>query len=127
MPGKKMVLVGMGISPVLHLADGPSRQKAKRVVHKRHKMILAANVRGTKLWIVRKGIPKKPKLRFVGWSPTTDYIAFKDQRSGRKGNKYWTHSHNDEGGRWPKVFQDQAGNYHYARGTYRVKGPWIHR
>jgi hypothetical protein len=34
--------------------------------------------------------------------------------------KYWVHEHDDEGGKFPEVYKDGAGNFIYAPGTMRI-------
>ena len=130
LPGSdSMVLVGMGKSPAVNLADGPNKASSKRIVRKRHSALLATDPAGKRMFIIgRRGLPKKPKLTFAGWVPKTEYIPSKDlERSGTpKKYKHWVHSHEDDHGKWPKVYKDQNGNYHYGRGTYRVTD-WIRK
>ena len=130
LPGKKMVLVGMGRSPAVTLADGPSKKQSRKIVRRKHRGILAASPSGRRMYIITsaRGIPKKPRLKLLGWCPTTEYIPSKDlERSGTpKKGKHWVHQHTEGGGRWPKIYQDQSGNYHYGRGTYAVSD-WIRK
>jgi hypothetical protein len=127
-PGVKKgeTVVGMGTSPKVILADGPNKKSATRIRQVRGKRILATNTTGTRMYIVGKG-KNSGKKRFVGWAPETHYVPTKamEKAGTHKKGKYWVHLHNDDGGKWPKVFQ--AGNaFIYAPGTYRVTD-WIRR
>ncbi|NDQ57326.1 MAG: hypothetical protein GZ088_09675 [Acidipila sp.] len=128
-PGKK-ILVGMGRSPEVQLADGDARSvhKIKRV--KQSRKLAATDADGKRIYILNKSQRRDAgkKLRFAGYAPETHYVLTPgEEKAGTfKKGKYWIHSHSDEGGKWPKAYADQYGNLVYARGTYRV-GKWIRR
>jgi len=126
---KKTVLVGMGKSPEVHLADGPKKgESRKRKV--RGTRYAATDASGKRIYILsgKNSKADKQNLRFVGYAPETHYVLTPgEEKAGTfKRGKYWVHSHFDEGGTPPKVFVDQAGNFVYGRGSYSV-GKWIRR
>lgn len=123
------VLVSMGKSPAVTIANGPNKRKATRITRKRHNRMVATDASGRRIYIIgSQGLPAKPKLTFIGWAAKTEYIPSKDiEKAGTgKRGKHWIHDHTDEGGRWPKLYADQRGNYHYGRGTYSVSD-WIRK
>jgi hypothetical protein len=126
-PGRgKRALVGMGMTPNVVLAD---RRGGKP--HKiRKKGIVACSSNGRQIYILtgRDSKARNPRLRHVGYAAETHYVPTKlEERAGTfKRGRYWVHKHDDAGGRWPKVFADQAGNIVYGRGTYKVTD-WIRR
>jgi hypothetical protein len=132
MPGpknKKLFLAGVGKSPEVQIADGDERhvRRVRKIKGRGH---VATDASGKRIYILRgKNLnASKPRYRFVGHAPETHYVLSPgEEKAGAfKKGKYWVHSHLDEGGRWPKVFKDQAGNLVYGPGTYRV-GKWIRR
>lgn len=133
LPGPKnktKVLVGMGNSPEMQLADGDEKNvsKVRRVKGKR---FAATDADGKQIFVLsgRSGRAEEPRLKFVGYAPETHYVLTRGEENAGtfKKGKYWVHSHgSEEGGKWPRVYQDQFGNFHYGRGTYRV-GKWIRR
>jgi len=83
--GSKKVLVGLGRSPALNVANGSNERRATKKSRRRHKGVLATDARGKRMWIIRspKGLPEKPVLKFVGWSPATEYVPSVDiEKSG---------------------------------------------
>jgi hypothetical protein len=70
----------------------------------------------------------KAKLKEVGVVEETHYIPTSSQERAKtfKRGAYWVHKHNDDGGKFPKVYKDQAGNYVYGPGTYKVTD-WIRK
>lgn len=132
LPGKgSTTLVGMGVSPKVLVANGPDAKTATKVRTFKGKRIVATNTSGDRIIILNgRGSRKatKRKLRFIGWAPETHYLPTKGMESAGtfKKGKYWVHQHDDDGGRWPKVYRDQAGNFVYAPGTYKVTD-WIRR
>jgi hypothetical protein len=136
---KKTVLVGMGRSPEVQLADGPEgSEKSKRRL--KGKRMAAVTADGKRIVILsgRHSRDSRSRLRYVGRAPETHYIPTPgEEKAGTfKRKKYWVHLHGrKEDGIWPKVYQDQAGNFVYERGgnqkrsgkaTYTVK-KWIER
>lgn len=131
--------VGLGRSPGIHIADGPNSKKAKNVKLIRGSGELVSDFKGRKMiWLRNRKRKSNGKLvkRFLGWVAKSIYIPYKDiEKAGsKKSRTEWVHSHNDDGGKWPKAYQDQYGNIHYAQGTYRVAGKadesglgWIRR
>jgi len=122
-------LVGMGISPKVILADGP-KGKETRKWEVKGKRTLATNVTGTRMFVLsgKNSNDRSEKLKFVGYAPETHYIPTKKMENAgtHKKGKYWIHKHDDDGGRWPKVYQDSAGNFLYGPGTYSVTD-WIRK
>jgi hypothetical protein len=131
MPGskKRTFLAGVGKSPEVQIADGNERN-VRRVRKIKGRGYVATDASGKRIYILRgKNIDaKKPRYRFVGHAPETHYVLTpgEEKQGAFKKGKYWVHSHLDSGGRWPKVYEDQAGNLVYGPGTYRV-GKWIRR
>ena len=132
MPGPKnkhVALAGVGKSPEVQIADGDERhvRRVRKIKGRGH---VATDALGKRIYILRgKNLnASKPRYKFVGHAPETHYVLSPgEEKAGAfKKGKYWVHSHLDEGGRWPKVFKDQAGNLVYGPGTYRV-GKWIRR
>ncbi len=68
------------------------------------------------------------KLKEVGKVLETHYVPSASQERAEtfKRGAYWVHKHNDDGGRFPKVYKDQAGNFVYGKGTYKVTD-WIRK
>ena len=132
MPGPKaktQVLVGMGYSPEVQVADGPEGQ-AQKVKKIKGKKLLATDASGRRMFVLsgQNSQAEKPELDFLGYAPETHYILTPgEEKAGTfKRGKYWVHEHLDEGGKWPKVYKDQAGNIVYGPGTFTV-GKWIRR
>ena len=126
-PGRgRRTLTGMGSTPVAVLADRRGGKKRKR----RFNGLVACDSTGRRIEILRgrNSKAKKPRLRQVGFAAETHYVPTRlEERAGTfKRGRYWVHEHNDEGGRWPKVYEDQAGNLIYGKGTYKVTD-WIRR
>ena len=129
-PQKEMVLVGMGKSPALNLADGPEGRH-RRKVRRAHKGIVACDASGRRIYILRgrNNSQRKQKLKRLGHVPVTEYIptAAIERAGSFKQKKWWIHNHGkSEGGKWPVAYEDQAGNVIYGRGSYRV-GKWIEK
>lgn len=127
--GRK-IFVGMGRSPAVVLADGPKGRNA-RTWKDRKSRIVATDPSGRRIFVLTREWHRKPfgkNLRFVGYAPETHYVPWPGvERAGSfKKGKYWIHKHDDERGKWPKVFKDSSGNFIYGPGTYTV-GTWIRR
>jgi hypothetical protein len=126
---KAIVLASIGKSPQVQLADGPTN-RASSVKKVRGRGWVATDSSGKRIFILsgKNSNAPKGKLKFAGWAPETHYVlSDAEENAGSfKRGKYWVHEHKDEGGKWPKVFKDQAGNFFYAPGTYRV-GKWIRK
>ncbi len=125
----KRILVGLGRSPALYLANGPDKKRSTKIRRIPHRGWLATNPSGTRLWILKdtkKGLGKRK--RFAGFVPTTEYVpsAAIEKAGTHKAGTLWNHSHSDDGGRWPRAFYDEYGNVHYAPGTYKISD-WIRR
>jgi hypothetical protein len=136
---EKKFRVGLGRSPAVYLADGPQdRHRKKKTL--RGKRIIASDAEGKQIFIFSGKDSKnsKRKLRHVGFAPSSDYIPPRGiEKSGsHKSNRWWVHDHGiKEGGNWPRVFQDNAGNFVYERGgnkkasgkaTYEINS-WIEK
>lgn len=126
---KTVVLVGMGRTPEVHLADGPKGRSKKRW-KLRGKYMAAFDAAGRRIFILsgRNSGASRASMKAVGFAPETHYVPTGGmERAGSfKAGKYWVHKHDDEGGRWPLVRRDQAGNFVYDPSTYTVTD-WIRR
>jgi hypothetical protein len=104
-------------------------QQTKNVKFGKRRRI-AFDTTGRKVFILSNGSQQSfgKNLRFVGFARESHYIPTRDmEKAGSfKKGKYWIHKHDDEGGRFPKVFKDAAGNFVYAPGTLRI-GEWMRR
>jgi hypothetical protein len=129
MPGPKgsKVLVGMGKSPALNLADGPEGRE-RRKIRRRHRGIVACDASGRQIFILRTGRGKRGngRKRLVGYANILEYIPTRaiEKAGSFKRHKHWIHEMGEEGGTWPKVYRDEKGNYVFSRGSYRV-GKWV--
>ncbi len=126
---KKMYLVGMGVSPEVHISEGKKKSPGKRKVRK-GKRIAATTADGKRIVILSGKDSKatKQELKRLGFAPETHYVPtnqMEDAGTFKKG-KYWVHLHSDEGGEYPPLYEDQAGNFWYGPGTYSVD-KWIRR
>lgn len=132
-PGKVgKVLVGLGTTPYAFVADGP-KGKSTKVRKIKGPFMAVCDSKGKRLMLIRKSNQHKSwsgprKLTPIGWAPETHYVPSKDVEAAGsfKRGKYWVHKHDDDGGRWPKVSQDQAGNIIYAGSTLKI-GKWMER
>lgn len=111
---KTVVMVGMGWNEEAHLADGPEGKDKKHWTLK-GKRIPALDADGKKVFLLKGKDSKaaKRKLKKLGYAPKTIYIPTPDmEKAGTKKKKtIWVHHHNkEEGGKYPEVFEDQAGN-----------------
>jgi hypothetical protein len=126
LPGNlRKPLVGMGRTPEVVLADSPGGRTRKL----RGSWTGAFDPSGRQIFLLtKKGLPKRPQWKFVGYAAETHYVPTKgmEMAGSFKRGKYWVHEHSDEGGSWPKVYRDQNGNFRYGRGTYHI-GKWIRR
>jgi len=130
MPGSSKqtkFLVGMGRSGQggkIQTSDG-RMTRAKGVRH------VATDASGRQIFLLsgRNSKASKAALKKVGKVIETHYVptAQQEKAGTHKKHKYWVHRHTkEENGVPPSVSVDQAGNYIYDRGTYRVTD-WIHR
>jgi hypothetical protein len=123
--GRGRIVVGMGKAGKgkIWMPDG-------RKVPARGAKLVACDATGRRIMLLTGKSSRAPKarLREVGVAEETHYIPTADQEKARtfKRNAYWVHRHDDDGGKFPKVFRDQAGNYRYGPGTYTVTD-WIRR
>lgn len=128
-PPGTVVMVGMGTSPQLNLADGP-KGKHSRKWNQRGRRMPAVDADGKKIWLFtgKNSKARDRKVKRLGFVPETHYIPTSDMESAGtfKKRTYWVHKHSDDGGQWPEAFQDQAGNIEYRGGTCRV-GKWMER
>lgn len=92
--------------------------------------IAAASADGKQIVLLsgKESRDEKRNLNFLGHVEETHYVPTADMEDAgtHKAGKYWVHRHDDEGGKFPPVYQDQAGNYWYGPGTYSVTD-WIRR
>lgn len=127
---KSKVFAGWGRSPGIAVADGPKERHSKKAFLRR-KGFLGSDASGRKLYIFtgRNSRAARQILRNLGYAPETHYVPTREEEAAGtfKKGKYWVHKHDDEGGRWPRVRIDQAGNIVYDRGTYTAKGAWLRR
>jgi hypothetical protein len=126
--GGSTTLVGLGWVPELGIAS--RRGGHVRRIKGGRKWRLATDAGGRRLWVFRGRSmrARRPQLKFVGYVAETHYIPTgPEERAGSfKRGRHWVHKHHEGGGKWPKLYQDQAGNLWYGKGTYRV-GKWIRR
>ena len=128
---KDIYLMGMGWTPEVHVSAARNPGAEKTVVKGRWKVACSPNGRQI---VIFTGRQFKGPWKFVGYAPETDYIPTGElDRAGTpKGNTKWVHTHDDEGGVWPRVFADHGGkltkatNFIYGTGTYSVTD-WIRR
>jgi hypothetical protein len=123
---QRRTLVGLGRTPQLVIA----KRRGDRPIRIRRNGIVTTNASGKRI-IVLSGVDsheRNPRLQFVGFAAETHYhpTRAQEQAGTSKAGKYWVHKHDEGGGRWPRVYVDQAGNYVYGPGTYRVSN-WIRR
>lgn len=127
-PGKNKYLIGMGRSPVVLIADGPDKRSSKKIRKIKGRWTPAFDASGKRIVILKPRAGKNfgKGLKFIGWVPETHYImTSKMEKAGSfKKGKYWVHEHDDDGGSWPKAYQDKEGNILYAKGTYHIDD-WI--
>lgn len=128
LPGPKnktKVLVGMGKT-----GKGGKFTDGSRDWQPRGTRLAATDADGKRIFLLTGKNSKSAdtRLRKVGRVKETHYVPTPDQeRAGTfKEGKYWVHRHDDDGGKYPEVFQDVAGNFIYGPGTYRVTD-WIRR
>lgn len=125
----KAVLVGMGRSPMIVLANGP-KGKATQIRRFRRKGVAAFNINGNRIYLLsgKQSRRKGSKLKFIGWAAETHYVPTGPmEKAGTfKKGRYWVHEHHESGGKWPKAYVDSAGNVIYGPGTYRITD-WIRR
>ena len=124
--GRTKFLVGMGRAGQggkIQTEDG-RKTKAKGAKY------VACDANGKRIFLLsgKNSSASVSRLRRVGRAEETHYVPTASQeRAGTfKRNKYWVHRHDDEGGKYPVVYRDQAGNYIYGPGTYSVTD-WIRR
>ena len=128
--GRTRFLVGMGRSPVAVLSEGP-KQNPGRIRKVRGSFMVATDTAGKRIYLIRKKNKGKAigkNLTMVGYAPETHYVPSRavEKAGSFKRNAYWIHKHDDEGGRWPRVYKDSSGNFIYGKGTYSV-GKWIRK
>lgn len=129
MPGPKnktKYLVGMGRAGT----GGKIRKEGGGTTRAKGAKLVATDASGKRIFLLSGKNSSAPRanLRKVGRVEETHYVPTPDQEAAGtfKKNKYWVHRHDDEGGKFPDVYKDQAGNYIYAPGTYSVTD-WIRR
>ncbi len=124
---KKVFLVGMGRSPQVQFANGP-KGKATQVRKDKRARIAAVTADGRQIMILsgRNSRGSGKTKRFLGHVPETHYVPTNAQEGAGtfKRGKYWVHKMGEEGGSWPKAYEDEGGNIIYDRGSYRVTD-WI--
>jgi len=128
-------LMGMGFTDQVHLADSRHGDKnpGVRKTKVKGRWNIACTPNGRQI-IIFTGRKLKNTWKFVGYAPETHYIPtpeLEDAGTPKK-NVHWRHTHDDEGGQWPRVFADHGGrlgkdtNFLYDYGTYSVTD-WIRR
>jgi len=129
MPGpsdKAKVFVGMGHTGKGGKIIAPDGRKTRA----KGVRFAATDADGRRIFLLtgKDSDAKSPQLRKVGVVEETHYVptTAMEKAGTFKKNKYWVHRHDDEGGEFPEVFKDQAGNYIYGEGTYRIND-WIRR
>lgn len=128
--GPNVDLIGAGRTTGVYLTDAPTPEQASKKWSIKKKGNVAFDTAGRKIFVLNNGSQKGfgKGLKFVGFARETHYIptnAMEDAGTFKSG-KYWVHKHDDEGGKFPKVFKDRAGNFIYAPGTMRI-GKWLRR
>lgn len=123
---KAKVFVGMG-----HTGKGGKiRTPDGRVTRAKGVRFAATDPDGKRIFLFTGKDSDAPgsKLKKVGVAEETHYVPTRAmEKAGTfKKDKYWVHRHDDDGGEFPEVFRDQAGNYIYGEGTYRIND-WIRR
>lgn len=128
LPGGKQTkfLVGMGKAG----KGGKIKTPDGRTTTAKGAKLVACDASGKQIMLLSGKNSRAPeaKLKEVGVVEETHYIPTGAQERAKtfKRNAYWVHRHDDDGGRFPKVYKDQAGNYVYGRGTYKVTD-WIRK
>lgn len=128
LPGPKSktkILVGMGKS-----GKGGKLTDGKRDWTPKGTKYVATDASGRRIFLLtgKNSKSAEARLRKVGWAKETHYVpTSRQERAGTfKEGKYWVHRHDDDGGKYPEVYRDAAGNYVYGPGTYTVTD-WIRR
>jgi hypothetical protein len=129
MPGpksQKKFLVGMGRAG----KGGKIQLKNGGTTSAKGAKWVATDANGKRIFLLSGNDSNAPKaeLREIGKVEETHYVpTVAQEKAGTfKKNKYWVHRHDDDNGKFPTVYQDQAGNYVYGPGTYTVTD-WIRR
>jgi len=131
-PNKTVRMVGLGTTPHAYISGKPQGKggRARRI---KGPFLVVADANGKQVMLLRKRKSKqrrgnRRKKKFLGWVPQTDYVpsAALEKAGTFKRGKYWVHKHDDEGGTWPKAWQDQQGNIIYGPSTLRVD-KWMRR
>jgi hypothetical protein len=129
MPGvgnKNKYLVGMGTAG----KGGKIQTLDGKTIRAKGAKWVATDASGKRIYLLtgKNSKSKSKRLRKVGKVEETHYVpTAKQEKAGTfKKGKYWVHRHDDDGGRFPDVYVDDAGNYIYGRGTYSVTD-WIRR
>lgn len=129
MPGpakKTKFLVGMGKTG----KGGKIQKKDGGMTSAKGVRYAATDASGKQIFLLtgRNSKSTSQDLTEVGVVEETHYVptGTMEKAGTFKKNKYWVHRHDDDGGRFPKVYKDAAGNYIYGRGTYSVTD-WIRR
>ncbi len=125
-------LAFLGQVPEVKVANGKKGQATREsTLRLTAKHVLVGDHTRKKFAIINlaKGLPDRPRLKQIGWASQTDYLPPRDliNSGSPKSNTLWEHKHSDEGGRFPKLFQDQNGNLFYGPSTFAVKGLWLRR
>jgi hypothetical protein len=129
-PGKTKVLVSAGSTPGVYLSDCPRERAGCKQWKISGRRRIAFGTSGRRIYILARGSQKNfgKGLKFVGYAARSVYVPTKaiEKAGSFKKNRIWVHEHKDEGGRFPRVYQDRAGNFIYAPGTLRI-GKWMRR
>jgi hypothetical protein len=127
---KNTVLVGAGRTTGVYLADTSNYEDKTKTWNIKRAGRIAFDVNGRRVFILSNGSQKNfgKDLKFVGYARETHYIPTgKMEKAGSfKKGKYWIHKADDDGGRFPRVYKDKAGNFIYAPGTLRIN-KWMER
>jgi hypothetical protein len=130
-PGKRVFLTGLGWTPRVDLAESRAQDSPRATVKGRWYVACRPDGRQYMIFTGRKFV--KP-WKFVGYAPKTTYIPTKElELAGTpKKDTQWEHLHDDEGGKWPRVYADHGGrltsstNFIYDVGTYTTTD-WMRR
>ncbi len=120
--------VGLGRSPGIVIADGPTKKKTKKEKLIKAAGELVSDARGKRMiWLRKRGKGTNGKSlakRFIGWVAKVIYVPYKDiEKAGsQKSKTEWHHEMGEDGGKRPKAYADNRGNIHLSEATYRVAG-----
>lgn len=121
--GPNVTLAHLGRTPALFASTEPKGKRGKQFTIRGAKDIFSFP--SGKRWVIlSKGSQKDfgKDLRLVGYARETHYIpsAKLEKLGSHKKFHHWVHKMGEEGGTWPKVYEDAAGNFIYEKGSYTI-------